>query len=291
VPGRAARPETAAATSPSSDAGGGPVQDGDREGATIAALRRIYRHALLHGGAHPEAILRARRLEWFLRLGCQAERVSTRVEQARRQGNLTYFEWLIHDARLHLFHEYLILHSAAVAGAGGCLLLPGPSGCGKTTLSARLLARGLGYLSDEQVDLDPLTQEALPFPKALTVKPGSFALFAGVQACATFAAGSWAVKYVDPESLVPGCVWRSRARVDLIVFPGFVPAATTVVARVDPPATVERLFTHSANLAHHKERGLDAFVALARRVPVYSLTFGDVDDACDAVLDLVEPLS
>ena len=53
---------------------------------------------------------------------------------------------------------------------------PGTSGSGKSTLTAGLARAGLGYLTDELAALDLGSGQLLPYPKPITVKPGSFAV-------------------------------------------------------------------------------------------------------------------
>ena len=55
---------------------------------------------------------------------------------------------------------------------------PGASGSGKSTLTAGLARAGLGYLTDELAALDLASGQLLPYPKPITVKPGSFAVAA-----------------------------------------------------------------------------------------------------------------
>ena len=59
--------------------------------------------------------------------------------------------------------------------------MPAASGSGKSTLTAGLARAGLGYLSDELVALEldgAVPGRLLPYPKPITVKPGSFAVLA-----------------------------------------------------------------------------------------------------------------
>ncbi len=68
----------------------------------------------------------------------------------------------------------LLLHAGACADAQGrVVVVHGGSGAGKTTLTAALAQGGLAYLTDETVCVDPASFDIEPWPKPLTVKPGS----------------------------------------------------------------------------------------------------------------------
>ena len=74
---------------------------------------------------------------------------------------------------------HLLLHAGGSAGTDGrTVVVHGVSGAGKTTLTAALVQAGLAYVTDETVCLDPDTLVIEPFPKPLTVKPGSQELLA-----------------------------------------------------------------------------------------------------------------
>jgi len=70
--------------------------------------------------------------------------------------------------------QFLQVHAATLARNGAALMLAGGSGVGKSTLAAGLLARGWTYFCDEFALLDPQTLCVHPFPKALSIKAGSF---------------------------------------------------------------------------------------------------------------------
>ena len=71
-------------------------------------------------------------------------------------------------------HRYFMqIHAGAVLAGEACMLLPGPPGSGKSTLTAGLVASGLGYLSDELALLEGIPLAIRAVPLALTVKPGA----------------------------------------------------------------------------------------------------------------------
>ena len=76
--------------------------------------------------------------------------------------------------------DNLLFHSGAVEADGTGVLLPGASGSGKSTLTAGLVRAGLGYLTDELAALHMTSGKLVPYPKPITVKPGSFAALADI---------------------------------------------------------------------------------------------------------------
>lgn len=48
------------------------------------------------------------------------------------------------------------------------------------------------------------------------------------------------------------------------------------------------LFENTVNISRHKERGLARLIGIAENAPAYRLVFGDLDEACDVVLGIVE---
>ncbi|MEO8537245.1 MAG: hypothetical protein ABI533_06940 [Betaproteobacteria bacterium] len=86
----------------------------------------------------------------------------------RNASRLPYYE---HAAPLrHLLQWWMlgrggiVLHSAAVGGAGGGILIAGPSGAGKSSTALACLASGLQFVGDDYVAVDcraPITAHAL----------------------------------------------------------------------------------------------------------------------------------
>ncbi len=89
--------------------------------------------------------------------------------------------WDVNRLAAELSGEHLLFHSGGLEADGIGILVPAASGSGKSTLTAGLARAGLGYLSDELVALEldgAVPGRLLPYPKPITVKPGSFAVLA-----------------------------------------------------------------------------------------------------------------
>ena len=67
----------------------------------------------------------------------------------------------------------LAVHAAAIAGPGGCIVLPGRSGVGKSTLAAAAMQEGLSLVSDEAACfIDPFGS-LLPHPRPVALSLAS----------------------------------------------------------------------------------------------------------------------
>jgi hypothetical protein len=201
--------------------------------------------------------------------------------------------WLVWDVNrlaAELSGEHLLFHSGGLEASGVGILVPAASGSGKSTLTAGLVRAGLGYLSDELVALaldaaDSGPGRLLPYPKPITVKPGSFGVLADMAPEVLDGDG-------DGEWLVP--VGDSTARrVGGACEPGFVIVprydATAETALV-PLSETEAFFTlalHAVNLLAHGPAGSEALGRLAAECACYALAFSDLDAACELVLGVV----
>ena len=183
--------------------------------------------------------------------------------------------------------DRLLLHAGAAVGAGRAVILPATAGAGKTSLVAGLVRRGCGYLTDELVILHARTSSIVPFPKAMSLKEGSFALFESLGPDPTGPEHD-RVWYLDPERLRPGSVVKRPTPISWVIFPRFEAGTKTRIEPLTVGETVLGLFENTVNTARHKEKGLDRLIGIAKRAPGYRLVFGDLDEACEAVLGIVE---
>ncbi|MDQ7844516.1 MAG: hypothetical protein QN117_05990 [Armatimonadota bacterium] len=101
--------------------------------------------------------------------------------------------------------ELLFVHAAAVEFGGRGYLLVGPPGAGKTAITALLVGRGAGYLSDEVALLDPGTGLVHPFTLPLAVKPPT-ARAVDVFPPAREVASEGGVRYLLPSRVASGPV-------------------------------------------------------------------------------------
>jgi len=213
---------------------------------------------------------------------------------ARRQQSGDALGWVVWDvnraAAAEAGADHLLFHSGAVEAGGTGILLPGASGSGKSTLTAGLVRAGLCYLTDELAALSMASGRLLPYPKPITVKPGSFAVLSDLGPDSGPAPGSrpWA----GQEWQVPVGEGTGRA-IGAPCVPGFVivprheaRAETTLTPLSDTQAFFA-LAVNAVNLVAHGSAGTRALGSLARGCRCFSLSFSDLDEACRLVLELV----
>lgn len=147
---------------------------------------------------------------------------------------LPYLEWAVNYAFLNHCRRFVLLHAATVCWHGMGMALVGPSGSGKSTLAASLVARGAEYLCDEFALVDPETLRLHPFPRALCVKAGAFALIRALglplwRRRSYVKAFKGRVGYVRAGDLRPA---RRCVPLDVVVFPRFTGAGGPMLHRM-----------------------------------------------------------
>lgn len=179
----------------------------------------------------------------------------------------------------------MLLHSGGVAAADGrVVVVHGRSGSGKTTLTTALVAGGLAYLTDETVCLDPDTLAVTPFPKPLTVKPGSQRLLRRLRPDKDRidpTSGNW---QVDPAGLGGPPIPERPLQPALIVFPDFqAGCAGVAVEPVSPARAAFVLGEQTSALWAVEPRPLAALARLVGQAPAYQLSYGDAHDAVPVI--------
>ena len=215
------------------------------------------------------------------------------LAQGQQSGDaLGWVVWDVNRAAADAGADNLLFHSGAVEADGTGVLLPGASGSGKSTLTAGLVRAGLGYLTDELAALHMTSGMLVPYPKPITVKPGSFAALAdiGPDACpapgsSPWAGQEWQVAVGDGTGraigtpCVPGFVIVPRHRAG---------AETTLTPLSDTQAFFA-LAVNAVNLVAHGSAGTHALARLAQECRCFSLTYSDLNESCRQVLELVAP--
>lgn len=228
---------------------------------------------------------------WLLDAGASEERRYQIVRGYERLHSeptldklLDYFFWRINTETIHASRDYYLLHAGVLeCPDGGALLLPASSGSGKSTLATGLVRAGFGYLSDEFAPIDPIDRRVHAYPKAITLKAGSFSLFpeaAPVDAEAT--ARQW---HLLPQQL-GGTFGSAPLDVRFVVAPRFVPGAATELRPLTRAETLIELSTCSLAHGPYGRRGFRLLTSIARDVRGYRLTTGSLRESVDAVAAL-----
>lgn len=204
--------------------------------------------------------------------------------------------WDVNRLAAELSGEHLLFHAGGLEASGIGMLVPGASGSGKSTLTAGLVRAGLGYLSDELVALELDAAGAgpgrlLPYPKPITVKPGSFGALADMapEMPEGEGDGEWLVPVGAGAGAGPGPGRRVGAPCEpgFVVVPRYDAAAETTLVPLSETEAFFTLALHAVNLLPHGTVGSDALGRLAAHCACYSLAFSDLDAACRLVLGVV----
>ena len=185
--------------------------------------------------------------------------------------------------------EYAVMsHAGGVERGGVACVLPAHMESGKTTLTTGLVRKGFAYLTDEAVAFDWETGEIDPYPKPLSIDPGSQFLFReltpplppGVEATDS---AQW---QIPPSAIRPDAV-GTRCWARYVVFPNYEEGATTLLQPIGRAEGLVELAKNTFQFREHPRRGLDSLARVIRDVDCYRLTVGDLDRACELIDDLM----
>jgi hypothetical protein len=97
--------------------------------------------------------------------------------------------------------SHYLVHAGCVSRDGQGIILSGSSGMGKTTLTAHLVSRGMGYLTDETAPIHRATCTVDPFPLRLGIRPGPAGQLAEEAPAVDFEFGEDRKRLVDVRDL------------------------------------------------------------------------------------------
>lgn len=197
--------------------------------------------------------------------------------------------WHINLSTVSASQEYVLLHAAAAERHGRAVVLSAPMEAGKTTLVAGLVRAGLGYLTDETTAVDPSSGFIVPYPKALSIDPGSWTVLAdlkpAVQSGAEhLAAAQWQVPAADIRD---GAVSTTRSRPRVIVVPRYVAGARTSLESLTPGEALLAVLQQTFNLDRNRARDMHALAGVLEHCACYRLTSGQLSEAVDALLEVL----
>jgi HprK-related kinase A len=182
--------------------------------------------------------------------------------------------------------RYLLLHAGAVERDGRALLLTGASGAGKSTLSALLGEAGWRFMGDEFALLDPESGLLHPFPRAISLKNQSLALFDGAapERLGPVLTGTpkGMIRHLRPPAdAIAGM--DEPARPALILFPRFGRDFEGETRPVGAAETFVRLTQASTNYVALGERGFDALTGLVAATPSFAIDYRSGEEAAALV--------
>jgi HprK-related kinase A len=182
--------------------------------------------------------------------------------------------------------KFLLLHAASVEKDGRALLMTGHSGAGKSTLGALLGERGWRFMGDEFALLGLDDGLLYPFPRAVSLKNESLALFAGVDPgrLGPLLAGTpkGTIRHLRPNGEAVARMGEA-ARPVLILFPRFGRDLEPAVRGVGEAEAFMRLTQASTNYVALGERGFDALTRLVGGIPSRAVDYADAAQAEELV--------
>jgi len=178
--------------------------------------------------------------------------------------------------------RHTTLHAAAARSPrGGTVLLPAPMESGKTTTVTGLLQSGWDFLTDEAAAVSP-DGCVRAYHKPLTIDHGSWGLFPDLRpAGVAEEANSWLV-----PATATGAKLATTGRLALIAFPTYAHGERTRAERLDAVDAALQLAHSTFHFDLHGSRDLRCVAALARSIPTYRLTIGDLATAVELINEL-----
>jgi len=200
------------------------------------------------------------------------------------------FEWGLNWTIATHLNNYLILHSAVVEWEGCGVLLAAVSGSGKSTLSAELSLQGWRLLSDELALID-VDLNLIPLARPVSLKNSSIDIIRSRHPMASF--GSLArdthkgtvAHLMAPHSSVEQNLVPAIPK--LIVFPKWTVDSPLRVESVGSGQTAIRLIDQAFNYSMLGVDGFKRLVALVRAAEAWEIEYSSLDEARDALEDLV----
>lgn len=211
------------------------------------------------------------------------------VRAAEPPTALAMLLWDVNRSVVERTGDLLLLHAAAAERDGVAVVLPGAMEAGKTTMVAGLVRAGLRYLTDEVTAIDVQRDRIHPYPKALSIDPGSWGLLGDLEPTVPrdvrrFMPQQWQVvpTSIRPDALSPA------ARPGAVVLPRYEPGAAT---RLRPLPRADALVALAGCAFRFEEDPAGTvrdLVHVVRGCESYELVHSDLDDAVRTVLGVLE---
>jgi HprK-related kinase A len=186
------------------------------------------------------------------------------------------------------WRRHLLLHASAAERDGKALIMTGLSGSGKSTLSALLGQNGWRFMGDEFVLLDPISGDAVPYPRLISLKNQAISAMQLAAPQGRFGPLMKDTPKGDIRHLVPPIdaiqAMERSAPPALLLFPRFGKAAA-----IRPIALGEnfiRMTQASTNYVALGETGFQALTRFVQSVPARAIDYQSGEEA----LALVEQL-
>jgi hypothetical protein len=204
-------------------------------------------------------------------------------------GLLSKFLWQVNSTAIQKTTDVLLVHSAAASWKGQAVLLPASMESGKTTSVAGLVQAGFGYLTDEAAVLDPATSWVHPYPRPLSMDPGSVEALDGLarKLPPEFGWGTTVQYQIRPSYLRGRAIGRT-CPVRFVVAPKYDPTRGTGLDPISRATALTELAQNSFNLHCFGPRGIAILGRAVEQADCYRLRIADLDQAVRLVTQLME---
>ena len=184
--------------------------------------------------------------------------------------------------------HHVVLHAGGVAWGDVGVVFPAPMEAGKTTLVTGLVRAGFDYLTDEAVAIDRGSLRIQPYPKPLSIDPGSWPLFPRLEPHEDLATDDYKAEQwqVPADAIRPGAVGRP-CPIGVVVFPRYEAGAETVLAPMGRAEGLIEMAKSTFMFNRQSREALDLLAAVVRRAECYRLSVGELDTGVESISRLV----
>jgi hypothetical protein len=174
------------------------------------------------------------------------------------------------------------MHGGAVAKNGRAYAFTAPSGSGKSTLVAYLNHEGYRFLSDDVIALSAPEGFILPFPAAISIKPGSVSVlsrfYPGLPDSSAIPSMKGNIRFIRPED--NSCTARDDIPLSKLIFPSYDPTSRSELLAISPLEALARLLADLIWFAQPMARTkVQSFLDWLEGTPSYLLRFSDLNEA------------
>lgn len=175
------------------------------------------------------------------------------------------------------WRRHMLLHASAVTKDGRALIMSGESGSGKSTLAALLGESDWRLMGDEFTLIEPVSGDALAFPRAVSLKNEAIAAVAAQVDAARLGPPMAGTPKGDIRHLIPRAeaiaAMHEPARPALLLFPRF--GGDAAIEPMGEGEAFVRLTEASTNYVALGEAGFAALTRLVRETPAFGISYPD----------------
>lgn len=175
------------------------------------------------------------------------------------------------------WRRHMLLHASAVARDGRALIMSGESGSGKSTLAALLGEGAWRLMGDEFTLIEPVSGNALAFPRAVSLKNEAIAAVAARVDAARLGPPMTGTPKGDIRHLIPPADaiadMHEPVRPALLLFPRF--GGDAAIEAMGEGEAFVRLTEASTNYVALGEAGFAALTRLVRDTPAFGISYPD----------------